>query len=273
MSQDKKGLAWIIPIGNELLIGRIVDTNSAWLARRLTFLGYKVIRIVKVPDDLDEIVEEVRRGLSRAEVILTTGGLGPTYDDKTLEAVAKALERKLVLNEEALKMVESFYKKKNLPMTKERIKMAMLPEGSKPIPNEVGAAPGALIEVEGSILASLPGVPAEMKTMFEKHLQPLLEERAPPRKLWECSIQIKGVPESSLAPFLEEMARKYPKSYIKSHPKGHEIKEPILDVRILSASESLDEAKKLSEKIMNSIEAEAKRLGGEIVSKSCKAPD
>ncbi len=273
MSLSKKGLAWIIPIGNELLIGRIVDTNSAWLARRLTFLGYRVIRIVKVPDDLDEIIEEVKRGLGRAEVVLTTGGLGPTYDDKTLEAIAKATGKSLILNNKALKMVEEFYMKRDLPMTRERIKMAMLPEGSRPIPNDVGAAPGVVIELEDSILASLPGVPAEMKSMFEKTLQPILKTRAPPKKVWECSVEIRGVPESSLAPFLEEMARKYPRSYVKSHPKGHEIKEPILDVRVLSSGEELNEVKKMSEKIIDLIIKEAKRLEGRIASKSCKAPD
>ncbi len=273
LSSSKKGLAWIVPVGNELLIGRIIDTNSAWIARRLTFLGYKVIRVVKVPDDLNEISEEIKRGLERCEVVITTGGLGPTYDDKTLEAVALATNRKLVLNEEALKMVEEFYRRKSLPLTKERTKMAMLPEGSKALRNPVGAAPGVYLEMEDSVIVSLPGVPAEMKSIFEDSVEPLLKLRAPPRRVWECYVEIRGVPESTLAPFLEEIARKNPSSYIKSHPKGHEIKEPILDLRVLTSGDNLEDVKKMAQEIAEKIALEAVKLGGKIASKGCKAPD
>ncbi len=265
--------AWILAIGNELLIGRIVDTNSAWLARRLTFLGFRVRRIIKVPDSLEDIVEEMRRGLGRARVIITTGGLGPTYDDKTLEAVAEALGRPLELNPEALKMVEEFYSKKNLPLTPEREKMARLPKGSKPLPNPAGAAPGVLVEHDGVIVVSLPGVPAEMKAIFDNYVVPELKKIAPPMALWECSTVIEGVPESGLAPVLEELARRNPSAYIKSHPKGHEILGPILDVRVLASAPSEEEAKRLAESLSEVIASEAEKLGGKVTERSCGHPD
>ena len=258
-ARRKKGLAWIMPIGNELLIGRIVDTNSAWIARRLTFLGYRVYRIVKVPDSLSEIKSELLRALEYSEVIITTGGLGPTYDDITLEAIAATLGRDLVLNDEAYSMVKNFYEQRGMPITPERRKMAMLPEGAKPIPNPVGAAPGALIELHDSIIVALPGVPSEMKAMFTNYVESILSQRAPPRRYWECHIEIAGIPESSLAPLLENIARKHPRSYIKSHPKGHELEGPVIELRILSSGDTEEEAKWEAEVTLNELK---KGLGG-----------
>ncbi|MEB3816577.1 MAG: nicotinamide mononucleotide deamidase-related protein [Desulfurococcales archaeon] len=265
--------AWIIAIGNELLIGRIVDTNSAWLARRLTFLGFRVRRIVKVPDEISDIVEELRRAIERASVVITTGGLGPTYDDKTLEAVAKATGRELELNDEALRMVAEFYSKKNLPLTPEREKMAKLPRGSKPLPNPVGAAPGVLLELgKDKIIVSLPGVPSEMKAIFDSHVAPRLEALAPPRALWECSLIIEGIPESTLAPIIEEIARRNPTAYIKSHPKGHEVMGPVIDLRVLASAPDESEAKIIAESIIERFYNEVIKLGGKISQRTCGKP-
>ena len=264
--------AWILSIGNELLIGRIVNTNASWLARMLSLLGFEVTRIITVPDSVDDISEELTRGLRRARVIVTTGGLGPTYDDRTLEAVAKALGVSLELNEEALEMVREFYSKKGLQLTPEREKMAMLPIGAKPLPNPVGAAPGVIIEHDGTVIVSLPGVPAEMKAIFETYVVPLLRGLAPPRYIVECSLVIEGVPESSLAPVLKRLAKENPEAYIKSHPKGHEILGPVLDVRVLVSSPNVERAEEKAKRIIESVESEAKRLGGQVKSKSCGAP-
>lgn len=234
--------AWILSIGNELLIGRIVNTNASWLARMLSLLGFEVTRIITVPDKVDDISEELSRGLRRARVIVTTGGLGPTYDDRTLEAVAKALGVGLELNREALEMVREFYHKKGLKLTPEREKMAMLPIGAKPLPNPAGAAPGVIIEHGDTVVVSLPGVPAEMKAIFEAYVVPLLRGLAPPRHIVECSLVIEGVPESSLAPALKRLAKENPEAYIKSHPKGHEILGPVLDVRVLVSSPDAERA-------------------------------
>ncbi len=255
--------AWIITVGNEILIGRIVNTNASWLARRLTLLGFRVERIVTVPDNLDDIAEEVGRSVSRARVTITTGGLGPTYDDMTLEGVARAVGRRLVLNEKALEMVREFYSKRGLPLTDERRKMAMLPEGAEPIPNPVGAAPGSLLRVGDRLIVSLPGVPAEMEEMFKAYVEPVLRSMAPERHIVECGVIIKGVPESSLAPALKRAARKYSGVYLKSHPKGHETLGPILDVRALASAKTREEAEAQARKVLEEIAEAARSLGGE----------
>jgi molybdenum cofactor synthesis domain-containing protein len=129
--------AWIISIGSELLVGRVVNTNASWLARRLTFMGFTVDRIIVVPDVVSDIVEEVKRGLGRVRLIVSTGGLGPTHDDVTMEAMAVAIGKPLVLNREAELLLREFYSKKGLPLTKERLKMAYMPEGCRALRNPV----------------------------------------------------------------------------------------------------------------------------------------
>ena len=266
--------AWILTIGNEILIGRIINTNAAWLAERLTFRGFRVERIIVVPDDVDHIVEELRRGIGRARVIITTGGLGPTYDDRTLEAVAKATGRRLVLNEGARQMIKTFYSRRGLELTEDRLKMAMLPEGAEPLPNPVGAAPGSWLDLGTTIIISLPGVPAEMKEIFSRYVEPRLQEMAPNKAVVDCGFTVIGVPESSLAPYIKRVARRYPTVYVKSHPKGHETDNPILEIRALASAPTGEEATTLALEALGELKKAALSLGGRIVSEEpCKRPD
>ncbi len=261
--------AWIISVGNELLIGRIVNTNASWLGEKLTLLGFNVQRMITVPDSLEDIAEEVGRGARRARLVITTGGLGPTYDDMTLAGVAKAFGLPLELNSEALHMVEEFYSRRGLPLTEDRKKMAMLPKGAVPLRNSVGAAPGSWLEIGDSIIVSLPGVPAEMKAIFEEEVVPRLKRLVPNHIVVECSVVVRGVPESSIAPFLKRLAKEYTKAYIKSHPKGHELEAPLLDIRVFVGGEG-EEIIKLAERIASLIEEEALRLGGRIERRYCE---
>jgi nicotinamide-nucleotide amidase len=144
-----KGVAWILSVGNELLIGRVVNTNAAWLASKLTHLGYSVRRVVVVPDEEGDIAEVFREALGRADVVISTGGLGPTPDDITNLAFCKALGVEPVVNQEALRMVKEKYEVRGYPLTREREKMAMMPPGAKPLPNPAGTAPGILYEHGG----------------------------------------------------------------------------------------------------------------------------
>jgi len=254
--------AWILTVGNEILIGRIVNTNASWLAERLTFMGFRVERIIVVPDSIEDIAEELGRAVGRARVVITTGGLGPTYDDRTLEGVARAVQRRLVLNEDAKRMVEEFYSRKGLPLTEDRLKMAMLPEGAEPIPNPVGAAPGSWLEHGDTIIVSLPGVPAEMKEMFLRYVEPRLSRIAPRKAVHECGMRVYGVPESSIAPYLRRLARKYPHAYIKSHPKGHETDNPILEMRVLASAETQEEARRICLEVLGELRKAVEELGG-----------
>jgi len=160
----------IIATGNELLLGDVLDTNTNWLCKRITGAGGLVTRAVMVRDEVEAIAAAIRSALDRRpQLIITTGGLGPTGDDITLQAVAEATGCPLRLHREALALVKTRYQelaKKghvgNSALTEARKKMAYLPRGARPVPNPVGSAPAVILEVDGSILVSLPGVPEEL---------------------------------------------------------------------------------------------------------------
>ncbi len=265
----KLGKAWIISVGNELLVGRIVNTNASWLAKKLSFLGISVTRIITVPDIVDDISEEIERGLNRAHIIITTGGLGPTYDDLTLEGIAKAIREPLELNNNALEMVKQFYMERGLDLTPERIKMARLPRGSVPIPNPVGAAPGVWLEHKGSLIIALPGVPREMESIFEEYVEELIKKFYPEISVVECGVTVKGIPESTMAPHINRLARLYNNIYIKSHPKGHETLKPILEIRVMASSKNKSDAYRMAINVLREVVNVAKGLGGEVGKETC----
>lgn len=220
----------IICIGNELLIGKTLNTNAQWLAKRVTTFGLNIRRITIVDDDVDEISGAVREAIQRnPRFLLTTGGLGPTFDDKTLEGLAKALECELEINEEALTMVKEKYRKyveegrlEKAELTPPQVKMAKLPEGAKPLFNPVGTAPGVIMEHKGITVVALPGVPSEMKAIFDEFVASLLRQVAGDMTFFETSIEAIGVMESEIAPLIEQVMHGNPYVYIKSHPKGAE---------------------------------------------------
>ncbi|MEM0027499.1 MAG: nicotinamide mononucleotide deamidase-related protein [Ignisphaera sp.] len=243
--------AWIFTIGTELVQGRVVNTNAAYIGRRLTLLGFNVIGVITLVDDVEIVSKYLSSVLlhDSPRVIVTTGGLGPTYDDRTLEAVAKALNRRLILNEEAFKAVKEKYDKRGLPLTPERIKMAYLPEGAKPIPNPIGTAPGSWIEHENTIIVSLPGVPNEMMSMWEGWVEPRLKSIGPSIHIAEITIRLVGVPEASLAPFIEKAVKKFARIYVKSHPRGEELGKPVIELYIMASDESSEKAIKIAEDV------------------------
>ncbi len=232
--------AFIFTLGNEVVHGRVVNTNAAYLGRRLVLLGFNVVGNISLIDDVDIISHFIKLVINRFSpvIIITTGGLGPTYDDRTLEAVALATNNPLELNEEALKEVRRKYEEAGLEMTRERLKMAYLPRGAKAISNPVGTAPGSWLELPNlkSIIISLPGVPKELTAMWEKWVEPKLLEIAPKKYLAEARIKVVGLPESSLAPIIAKLVKKYEDVYVKSHPKGHEVREPVIEVYLMTCS-------------------------------------
>ncbi|MEM3096320.1 MAG: molybdopterin-binding protein [Nitrososphaerota archaeon] len=226
----KKLNAEVLNVGNELLDGRTLNTNLHWLCGRLSEIGYVVERATIVRDDVSDIASSVKEALRRRpKWLLISGGLGPTHDDKTLQGVAKALGRVLRLDRVALEMLktryEELWKKGLMPsveLTEERLKMARLPVGSKPLVNRVGSAPGVLIELKSTKLVCLPGVPAEMKDIFMNEVKPLMVMESGGQSYVMESVTIKGVFESTLAPLLVETMRRFPQIYLKSNPKGFE---------------------------------------------------
>ncbi|ACB39046.1 nicotinamide mononucleotide deamidase-related protein [Pyrobaculum neutrophilum] len=240
-----KGAAWIVTVGNELLIGRVVNTNASWLAGRLTYLGYAVRRIVTVPDVEEDIAEVFREALARADVVVSTGGLGPTPDDITNIAFCRALGVDPAVNEEALRMVEERYRSRGYPLTPERVKMAQMPPGARPLPNPVGTAPGVLYEAGGKVVVLLPGVPREMEAIFEGYVEPLLKSRGPPVFFAERGLEVRGVPEADVAPIIREVLRLDPRIYVKSHPRGREVEAPLLYIHVYASAFDRGEADRL----------------------------
>ncbi|MGD2066142.1 MAG: nicotinamide mononucleotide deamidase-related protein [Candidatus Bathyarchaeota archaeon] len=220
----------IVCVGNELLIGKTLNTNAQWLTKRVTTLGLNTRRVTVVGDDINEISIALTETIQRSPAfILTTGGLGPTFDDKTLEGLAKALGTGIEVNQEALRMVKEKYlsytqegRMEAATLTPHRVKMAKLPEGSKPLPNPIGTAPAVIAEHQNVTIIALPGVPSEMKSIFDESVAPLLKQVAHGVTFFETSIESSKVMESEMAPLIDKVMHGNPHVYIKSHPKGTE---------------------------------------------------
>ena len=261
----------IISVGNELLIGKIVNTNSYWIAKRVTTLGMKVRRITTVGDDVEEISNAIQEALQRRpRFIITTGGLGPTFDDKTLEGIARGLGRGLRVHEQALKMIEEKYRKyveegkiREFDLTAPRLKMANLPEGAEPLPNPVGTAPGVMVRHEGTTIIALPGVPSEMKAIFEEFVAPLIREAAGNVEFYEASLYVVGVPESEVAPLIDQTMHDNPHVYIKSHPKGAE-PVPRLELHFSTTAESPQVARQRVSRALIQLSELVQAKGGKV---------
>ena len=259
----------LICVGNELLIGKTLNTNAHWLAKRITSLGLKVRRIIVVGDDLDEIASAVRETVKHKPCfIIVTGGLGPTFDDKTLEGVALGLGRKLEENEEAIEMIKAKYERyvaegrmREYTMTPHRMKMGRLPEGAKPLPNPVGTAPGVLLKHEGIRMVMLPGVPEEMKAIFDESVAPMMRKLAGDLTFYEVSLEVRGLPESELAPLLDEVMHDNPYVYIKSHPKRAE-KVSHLELHFSTTSDDSNVARQRIGRAVIQISEMIKEKGG-----------
>ncbi|MEM3693264.1 MAG: nicotinamide mononucleotide deamidase-related protein [Candidatus Bathyarchaeia archaeon] len=260
----------LISIGEELLIGKIANTNAQFLARRIVSLGGRVRRITVVGDDVDVIAETIRESLSRKpNLIITTGGLGPTFDDKTLEGIARALGRSLVLDDEALKMVKERYahlsslRGQTYELTPARLKMAKIPEGSSALHNPVGTAPGVLIKLEGCFLVALPGVPSEMEAIFEESIAPIIRNLSK-SVFHEKSLRVEGIFESDLAPLIDVAMRENATVYVKSHPRMEEGKGYI-ELHLTTSSETLEKAKESIERTAEILRELIQQRGGSIL--------
>jgi nicotinamide-nucleotide amidase len=247
----------IICVGNELLIGKTLNTNAQWIAKHATAMGITVKRVTVVADEVNEIANAVHETLRRKpHFALTTGGLGPTFDDKTLEGIAEALNCQLAVNTKALKMVrekyEAYAREKGtgtVELTQARIKMATLPEKAEPLLNPVGTAPGVRVDLENTMLIVLPGVPSEMKAIFDESVAPLLKQVSGKNAFYEKSVYADGVMESSLAPLIDKVMQDNAGVYVKSHPKGREDK-PHIEIHM---STTADDAEKAEEKLQRAV--------------------
>lgn len=254
----------IISIGRELLIGRTQNTNATWISSQLLSVGIEVSRISVVGDSVYEISRAVLESIARRpSIIITTGGLGPTYDDLTVEGIASALKIPKTLNPKALEQVRSKYQSMGLEMTPPRYKMAMLLQGAEPLANALGTAPGMMIEYGGTTIFSLPGVPSEMMEMFSSQVLPRITEKVPRKRFLERVIVIEGIPESSLAPLIEEWMPSSGGVYLKSHPAGRE-PSPTLKVHLSIIGDNSEEMRSLLSRAEESFIKYVLKAGGKI---------
>jgi nicotinamide-nucleotide amidase len=202
----------LITIGDELLLGFTIDTNAAWLARELASFGVAVTRKSTCGDNIQEIVDTIRAALDRTGAVITTGGLGPTADDLTNESVAKLFDAEMELDQTVLDHLKALWTSRKRPgeLPQANYKQAMIPRGAQVLKNNYGTAPGIFIEDKsGRWVATLPGVPSEMRGMFTESLRPILTERGSDRAkvIKSRTLRTVGVPESMLAERLSDLGQ------------------------------------------------------------------
>ncbi len=201
--------AEIISIGSEILRGQITDTNANFIAKKLVELGIDLEHISAVSDNPESLLSTLKLALQRSDLIITTGGLGPTEDDITYHTIARALNLKLIKYPEAEENLKKFFKKINRTISPSNLKQVYLPEGAKIIINQYGTAPAMILEKDNKIVCSFPGVPHEMKNLIEENLVPYLKEKFPPSVIKKSKIlKITGLGESSVNELIRDYINK-----------------------------------------------------------------
>lgn len=203
--------AEIITIGDELLIGQVTDTNSTWMGRELNKVGIEVIRVVSVRDRADEITEAVDDAMNRADIVLMTGGLGPTKDDITKQTLCAYFDTELVFSEEVFENIKRVLASK-IPMNALNKSQAMVPKDCLVINNRVGSASVSWFEKNGKVLVSMPGVPQEMITVMSEEVIPRLRKKFDTDVIIHKTFTVKNYPESVLAEKLESWEETLPES-------------------------------------------------------------
>jgi nicotinamide-nucleotide amidase len=252
-------LCEIITIGDEILIGQIVDTNSAWMAQQLNEFGIRVKQITSISDDKQHIIDALNEAQKRADIILITGGLGPTKDDITKHTLAEYFNAKLVLNEEALANVERIFARFNRPVTEVNRKQAEVPDNCTIIQNPQGTAPGMHFNINGKHIFCMPGVPFEMKAIMESSVLPYIKANFIGHTLIHENILTVGIGESFLATEIEDIENALP-SHIKLAylPKLGQVRMRLTANYdgVYDPNEILNYKKQISERVHKNVVAE-----------------
>jgi nicotinamide-nucleotide amidase len=264
----------ILCVGDELLSGITINTNAYWISQKITEAGGSVKRITVIKDDVNEISLGVRDSISRKpDWLILSGGLGPTYDDKTMQGVASGLSSELVVDNVALDMLKKSYARHsvNYELNEIRLKMAKIPIGSKPIQNPVGSAPSVLIDTGETKIVCLPGVPGEMEAIFLESILPQMKKIIGDFHIVESDYDVTGVSEAMLVPAISKIVESNPPDsiYLKTHPLGYSSNinknNPQMRVQIVSKGNDKAEVQRRFNNISNMLLEEISMLNGKIV--------
>lgn len=247
--------AEILAVGTEILLGDIVNTNAQYIAKRLADLGIAVYHQSVVGDNRERLLEAYTLAFSRADLVITTGGLGPTKDDLTKEVTFEYFNKKGVVHEPSLKILEGHFKDMNRPMSKNNVKQTYFPVDAIILPNNNGTAPGCIIEESGKTVALLPGPPREMKPMFEESVVPYLE-KFQQGVLVSKVLRVIGVGESKAEEMIEDILDNQTNPTVAPYAKDGE-----MIFRITAKANTYDEGIKLMEPMETKIRS---RLGSNI---------
>ena len=229
----------IIAVGTEILLGNIVNTNAAYLAEKCAGLGLSCYHQDVVGDNEERLMETIRLALTRADIILLSGGLGPTQDDLTKEAVAKVMGKELYLHEPSREAIRQFFAERNLEITENNWKQAMVPEGAVVVENPGGTAPGIIIAENGKHVVLMPGPPGELIPMFEKSIMPYLAGLTS-GVIYSQTVKICGVGESKAESMVEDLVSAQNNPTIATYAKTGEV-----HLRVTATAPDEKEAKKL----------------------------
>ena len=229
--------AEIISIGDELLIGQVINTNASWMATQLTLAGIDVIHIAAVSDKRDAIRDALDHASEKADIILMTGGLGPTKDDITKKVLAEYFNSEMIFHEPTFEQVKAIFKARHFEVTEENRKQALIPEKCTPLFNRNGTAPGMWFEKNGKVYVSMPGVPFETKAMMTEQVIPKLKEHFSLSSIVYKTIMTTGLGESFLAERIKDWENSLPK-----HIKLAYLPQPGI-VRLRLTTKGADEAK------------------------------
>ena len=247
--------AEIICVGTELLLGNIVNTNAAFISERISRLGISCFNQCVVGDNMDRCLAQLKESSSRSDIIILSGGLGPTEDDMTKEAVAKFNKLPLVEDKKSRKAIEEYFAKRNTLPTENNWKQALLPKGAKAVPNANGTAPGIILETKNCTYILLPGPPFELEPMFEKQIMPYLASLQS-GVLYSKTVKIVGVGESRAETMIMDMIDAQTNPTIATYAKTGEV-----HIRVTSYASDKKEAAKLVKPVEKELK---KRFGSSI---------
>lgn len=212
----------LISVGTELLLGNIVNTNAAYLAEQCANCGLSCFYQTVVGDNEERLQETVKTGLKRSDILILTGGLGPTDDDLTKEVVTKAMKKKLVEDEKAREMIQTYFDNRGMEITENNWKQAMVPEGAIVMYNNNGTAPGLIVESGEKCAILLPGPPNEMKPMFEEYVKDYLKKKNP-EVIVSTTVKLCGIGESKVADMIQDMLDNQSNPTIAPYAKTGEV--------------------------------------------------